>query len=79
MTFSQISVQAADVKTVVRVFSIEVAAHELNDINETTIVTRLRTVSPQSALFSITFSHTFYSVTDGLSMPQAGGASYDGV
>jgi hypothetical protein len=42
----QISVHSADVKNVLRVFSIEVAAHEKSDLNEDPIVVRLRKVSP---------------------------------
>jgi hypothetical protein len=47
----QISVHAADVKTVLRVYSIEVAAREKDDLNEDPIVVRLRKVSgPDSIL-----------------------------
>ncbi|EIM89160.1 ADF-like domain-containing protein [Stereum hirsutum FP-91666 SS1] len=42
MRKAKISVQAGDVKTVLRVFSIEVAAREKDDLNEEPIVIRLR-------------------------------------
>lgn len=44
----QISVHAADVKTVLRVFSIEVAAEKKEDLNEEPIVKKLRKVRPSS-------------------------------
>lgn len=40
----QISFHTADVKNVLRVYSIEVAAREKDDLNEDPIVTRLRKV-----------------------------------
>lgn len=40
----QISVHTADVKGILRVYSIEVAAREKDDLNEDPIVTRLRKV-----------------------------------
>jgi hypothetical protein len=43
--FSQVSVQTADVKQVLRAFSIDVAAREVDDLNEGAIVIRLRKVS----------------------------------
>jgi hypothetical protein len=49
----QISVHSADVKTVLRVFSIEVAARERDDLKEDPIVVRLRKVS--HALLSLLF------------------------
>jgi hypothetical protein len=42
MRRAKISVHTADVKNVLRVYSIEVAAHEKDDLNEDPIVTRLR-------------------------------------
>lgn len=42
MRKAKISVHAADVKTVLRVYSIEVAAREKDDLNEEPIVVRLR-------------------------------------
>ncbi|KIJ99910.1 hypothetical protein K443DRAFT_622580 [Laccaria amethystina LaAM-08-1] len=42
MRKAKISVHAADVKNVLRVYSIEVAAREKDDLNEDPIVTRLR-------------------------------------
>jgi len=42
MRKAKISVHSADVKNVLRVFSIEVAAHEKSDLNEDPIVVRLR-------------------------------------
>jgi len=42
MRRAKISVHAADVKNVLRVYSIEVAAREKDDLNEDPIVTRLR-------------------------------------
>ena len=42
----QLSVQAADVKNVLRVFSIEVTASEKEQLDEEGIVVRLRKVSP---------------------------------
>ncbi|KAF8068889.1 ADF-like domain-containing protein [Lyophyllum atratum] len=42
MRRAKISVQAADVKAVLRVFSIEVPAREKEDLNEDPIVVRLR-------------------------------------
>lgn len=41
----QVSVQAADVKEVIRAFSIEVAARDIDDLEEEPIVVRLRKVS----------------------------------
>lgn len=43
--FYQISVHTADVKNVLRVFSIEVPARERDDLKEEPIVIRLRKVS----------------------------------
>ena len=40
----QISMHAADVKSILRVYSIEVAARERDDLNEDPIVVRLRKV-----------------------------------
>jgi len=42
MRKAKISVHSADVKNVLRVYSIEVAAREKDDLNEDPIVTRLR-------------------------------------
>ncbi|KAF9467867.1 hypothetical protein BDZ94DRAFT_1155228 [Collybia nuda] len=42
MRRAKISVQTADVKGTLRVFSIEVAARERDDLNEDPIITRLR-------------------------------------
>ncbi|EEB98757.1 hypothetical protein MPER_01684, partial [Moniliophthora perniciosa FA553] len=42
MRKAKISVHAADVKSVLRVYSIEVAAREKDDLNEEPIVVRLR-------------------------------------
>jgi len=42
---SQISVHTADVKQVLRVYSIEVAAREKDDLKEDPIIIRLRKVS----------------------------------
>lgn len=42
---NQVSVQAADVKEVIRAFSIEVAARDVDDLEEEPIVVRLRKVS----------------------------------
>jgi len=42
MRRAKISVHTADVKNVLRVYSIEVAAREKDDLNEDPIVTRLR-------------------------------------
>jgi len=42
MRKAKISVHAADVKAILRVYSIEVAAREKDDLNEDPIVTRLR-------------------------------------
>lgn len=42
---SQISVHAADVKQVLRVYSIEVPAREKDDLKEDPIVVKLRKVS----------------------------------
>jgi hypothetical protein len=61
-------VHTADVKEVLRVFSIEVAAREKDDLKEEPIVVRLRKVRflSLSSVFVLTVS-------------QAGGASYDGL
>lgn len=45
----QISVHSADVKNVLRVYSIEVAAREKDDLNEDPIVVRLRKVGSSKA------------------------------
>lgn len=42
--FTKISVHAADVKAVLRVYSIEVPAREKDDLNEDPIVVKLRKV-----------------------------------
>lgn len=61
---------AADVKTVFRVYSIDVAAREKDDLKEEPIVVRLRKV----------VSLVSYPSRQGTdSSVQAGGASYDGV
>jgi hypothetical protein len=49
---TQISVHAADVKTTLRVYSIEVAAREKDDLNEDPIVVRLRKVRSLLSPFS---------------------------
>ena len=61
---------AADVKTVFRVYSIDVAAREKDDLKEEPIVVRLRKVISLD-------SYPSRQGTD--SSVQAGGASYDGV
>ena len=61
---------AADVKTVFRVYSIDVPAREKDDLKEDPIVVRLRKVVYLA-------SHPSRQGTD--SSVQAGGASYDGV
>ena len=45
LTVFQISVHAANVKQVLRVYSIEVAAREKDDLKEDPIISRLRKVS----------------------------------
>ena len=65
----------ADVKEVLRVYSIEVAAREKDDLNEDPIVTRLRKVrSGVSQSAEIRPDLPLLSL-----LHQAGGASYDGV
>lgn len=62
--------QAADVKSVLRVFSLEVTASEKDQLEHEGIVVRLRKVCsfPQS-----------YKTLRLIGFSQAGGASYDGV
>lgn len=61
---------AADVKSVFRTYSIDVAAREKDDLKEEPIVVRLRKV----------VNPILYSSRHGTdSSVQAGGASYDGV
>jgi len=67
---SQISVHAADVKQVLRVYSVEVAAREKDDLKEDPIVVRLRKVS---GLIVCRYPSVLTLIY------QAGGASYDGV
>jgi hypothetical protein len=63
-------VHAADVKSVFRAYSIDVAAREKDDLKEEPIVVRLRKV----------FTPTFVLDVNELTLPfKAGGASYDGV
>jgi hypothetical protein len=65
---TQISVHAADVKTTLRVYSIEVAAREKDDLNEDPIVVRLRKVRPLLSRFFfvnppfLNFLSPFFSV-----------------
>ena len=49
---------AADVKTVLRVYSIEVAAEKKDDLNEEPIVKRLRKVRTLTAIMR----HTLYKL-----------------
>ena len=61
---------AADVKSVFRAYSIDVAAKEKDDLKEEPIVVRLRKV----------FTLTLTLDVNALTFPfKAGGASYDGV
>jgi len=63
-------VHAADVKSVFRTYSIDVAAREKDDLKEEPIVVRLRKVAAP-------ILHRNHKGTD--TFAQAGGASYDGV
>ncbi len=63
---------SADVKNVLRVYSIEVAAREKDDLNEDPIVVRLRKVRTASRPAHICDDLNLLS-------NRAGGASYDGV
>lgn len=79
----QISVHTADVKGVLRVYAIEVAAREKDDLKEEPIVDRLRKVSgtpfPPCAVFVLLESYMLFIFTFYLFFKkQAGGASYDG-
>ena len=67
---SQISVHTADVKQVLRVYSLEVPARDKEDLKEEPIVVKLRKVWHNPWRFT-------FDLTDFLG--QAGGASYDGV
>ncbi|KAG5643637.1 hypothetical protein DXG03_000563 [Asterophora parasitica] len=60
MRKAKISVQAADVKAVLRVFSIEVAAREKDDLNEDPIVVRLRKVRTHPVHIPISISHDIH-------------------
>jgi len=63
-------VHAADVKSVFRVYSIDVAAREKDDLKEEPIVVRLRKVVTLAFVLDV----------NELTLPsKAGGASYDGV
>lgn len=62
---------AANVKEVLRVYSIEVAARERDDLKEDPIIVRLRKVSGARLV-----PHLLVLRID---LMQAGGASYDGV
>jgi hypothetical protein len=63
-------VHAADVKSIFRAYSIDVAAREKDDLKEEPIVVRLRKV----------FTPFFVLDVHELTLPfKAGGASYDGV
>jgi hypothetical protein len=69
MRKARVSVHAADVKRVLRSYSIDVPASSVDDLDEKALVVRLRKV--RSGVLS-----------DGLAslhVQQAGGASYDGV
>ena len=59
---TQVSVQTADVKQVLRTFSIDVAAREVDDLNEGPIVIRLRKVSFNRRAFCIALhlEHSYY-------------------
>ena len=61
---------AADVKTVFRVYSIDIPAREKDDLKEEPIVARLR---------KVVFISSCPSRQGTDSSVQAGGASYDGV
>lgn len=50
---SQISVHSADVKSVLRVFSVEVPAREKDDLKEEPIVAKLRKVCVQPGLYGV--------------------------
>jgi hypothetical protein len=65
-------VHTADVKNVLRVFSIEVPAREKDDLKEDPIVIRLRKVCSYSSQMDLLRKYFPLSL-------QAGGASYDGV
>ncbi|KAF5379196.1 hypothetical protein D9615_005903 [Tricholomella constricta] len=80
MRKAKISVHAADVKSVLRVFSIEVAAREKDDLNEDPIVVRLRKVCTiRSASYITHLTVRFSANCLDVAINQAGGASYDGV
>lgn len=51
LTWLQISVHAADVKQVLRVYSIEVPAREKDDLKEEPIVIKLRKVRPCASAY----------------------------
>lgn len=59
---TQVSVQTADVKQVLRTSSIDVAAREVDDLNEGPIVIRLRKVSLNRRAVSIALhlEHFYY-------------------
>ncbi|KAG6897248.1 hypothetical protein C0992_003138 [Termitomyces sp. T32_za158] len=77
MRKAKISVQAADVKKVLRVYSIEVAAEVKDDLKEDPIVVKLRKVCRIISLARTYNSHDFLKFV--VAINQAGGASYDGV
>lgn len=64
----------ANVKQVLRVYSIEVAARERDDLKEDPIISRLRKVSDPFQILQ-----HLHSFADTSGPTQAGGASYDGV
>lgn len=64
----QVSVQAADVKSVIQVYSIEVAARDVSDLDEEPIVVRLRKASTSSTSTKLTLGYTLRSLIDRLSL-----------
>lgn len=66
--FPQVSVQAADVKSVIQVYSIEVAARDVSDLDEEPIVLRLRKVSTSSILTQLIEGYPLHARNDGLSL-----------
>jgi hypothetical protein len=68
MSTFQISVHAADVKQVLRVFSIEVAAREKDDLKEEPIVVKLRKVCPTTSFSRILGSCTVFRLVGQATM-----------